>query len=355
MFERIALLGSRELFVLSGAALALGTAYLATLLGLSPALGAFLAGIALSESEVRDEVFHGLVPMRDVFAGLFFVSVGMLVDPAIVVSQPLLTLVAIALIVVVKGRLSAGLTRLFGYPGRTALLTGRGAGAVRGVLVPARQGGRRPRGAGGGPVLAPAGRVRAEHRDRRAASPRCRAARRPAGEAAAGSRGGHGARHARGSRRAVRAWPGRQDRRRRAPRPQRARGDRRRGRAARCRSARGRADGVRGSADNPLVLDRADIEHAQMLVLAIPETFAARGAVRYARRVNPSIVVTARSHGDGARAALVALGVDEVVLGEEELALELLRFTLQRRALAGPVVEATVGEFRLEAGGGSRP
>lgn len=92
-----------------------------------------------------------------------------------------------------------------------------------------------------------------------------------------------------------------------------------------------------------------------MLVLAIPETFAARGAVRYARRVNPSIVVTARSHGDGARAALVALGVDEVVLGEEELALELLRFTLQRRALAGPVVEATVGEFRLEAGGGSRP
>jgi CPA2 family monovalent cation:H+ antiporter-2 len=77
-------LGSAELFLLAAVALALGTATVSGLLGLSPALGAFLGGLMLTETEFDHRVIAEVVPMRNLFATLFFVSVGMLIDPAFI-------------------------------------------------------------------------------------------------------------------------------------------------------------------------------------------------------------------------------------------------------------------------------
>ncbi len=81
---RVERLGSPELFLLTAVVLALGTAAVSALLGLSPALGAFMGGLMLTESEFDHRVIAEVVPMRNLFATLFFVSVGMLIDPAFI-------------------------------------------------------------------------------------------------------------------------------------------------------------------------------------------------------------------------------------------------------------------------------
>src|SRR5690606_29181126 len=124
VFDRISALDNREVFIFSAATMALGTAYVATLFGLSPALGAFVAGIVLSESDVRHEVLGELLPLRDLFAGLFFVSVGMLVDLEFVLTNPLPVLLTVVMIIPAKGLVSLFITWAFRYPARTALLTG---------------------------------------------------------------------------------------------------------------------------------------------------------------------------------------------------------------------------------------
>jgi CPA2 family monovalent cation:H+ antiporter-2 len=87
-FERVASLQSREIFVITIAAFALGTAYVSSYYGLSLALGAFVAGMVVSESDIWHQILGEIIPLRDVFAGLFFVSVGMLVDPRFVIGNP---------------------------------------------------------------------------------------------------------------------------------------------------------------------------------------------------------------------------------------------------------------------------
>lgn len=82
-------LGGRELFVLFVAMVALGTAWFSASLGLSIALGAFLAGLFISESEYSHQVVSEILPFRDVFNALFFVSIGMLLDPSTILSRPL--------------------------------------------------------------------------------------------------------------------------------------------------------------------------------------------------------------------------------------------------------------------------
>jgi len=99
--------GSRELFRLCVLAIALGVAFGAALLfDVSFALGAFFAGMILSESELSQRAASETLPLRDAFAVLFFVSVGMLVDPMIVTRDPL-ALVATVLIIVVGKSLAA--------------------------------------------------------------------------------------------------------------------------------------------------------------------------------------------------------------------------------------------------------
>jgi monovalent cation:H+ antiporter-2, CPA2 family len=115
--------GSRELFRLAVLAIALGVAYgAAELFDVSFALGAFLAGMVLSESELSQRAASESLPLRDAFAVLFFVSVGMLVDPTILVKAPLAVLATVLIIVGGKAAIGYAIVRLFRYPQPTALM-----------------------------------------------------------------------------------------------------------------------------------------------------------------------------------------------------------------------------------------
>lgn len=114
--------GSRELFTLSVLALALGIAFGAVeFFDVSFALGAFFAGMVLNESELSHRAAHDTLPLRDAFAVLFFVSVGMLFDPMILVEQPLAVLGALAIIVLGKSVAAWLLVTLLGHSRRTAM------------------------------------------------------------------------------------------------------------------------------------------------------------------------------------------------------------------------------------------
>ncbi|MGM3161279.1 YbaL family putative K(+) efflux transporter [Dickeya undicola] len=114
--------GSRELFTLSVLAMALGIAFGAVkLFDVSFALGAFFAGVVLNESELSQRAAHDTLPLRDAFAVLFFVSVGMLFDPMILVSEPLAVLGTLLIIVIGKSMAAFLLVHLFGHSKRTAL------------------------------------------------------------------------------------------------------------------------------------------------------------------------------------------------------------------------------------------
>ncbi len=119
---RVAGTGSRELFTLCVLAVAMGVAFGASeFFGVSFALGAFFAGMLLNESEFGHKAANDSLPMRDAFAVLFFVSVGMLFDPRIVVEQPLEVLATFLIIVVGKSLAAWGIVRAFGKPNATAL------------------------------------------------------------------------------------------------------------------------------------------------------------------------------------------------------------------------------------------
>lgn len=114
--------GSRELFTLSVLALALGIAYGAVeFFDVSFALGAFFAGMVLNESELSQRAAHDTLPLRDAFAVLFFVSVGMLFDPMILVREPLTVIATLAIIVFGKSIAAFMLVKMFGHSKRTAL------------------------------------------------------------------------------------------------------------------------------------------------------------------------------------------------------------------------------------------
>ena len=114
--------GSRELFRLSVLVIALGAAYgAAELFGVSFALGAFFAGMILSESKLSQQAATETLPLRDAFAVLFFVSVGMLFDPMILVREPLPVLATLLIIVIGKSVAAFAIIRLFRYPSSTAL------------------------------------------------------------------------------------------------------------------------------------------------------------------------------------------------------------------------------------------
>jgi CPA2 family monovalent cation:H+ antiporter-2 len=106
---------SRELFLLSTTTLALGVGYVTWSFGLSMALGAFLAGLVINESEYAHQALSDIVPLRDLFGMLFFVSVGMLLDPALVWQQLGALVFVVIAIVVGKAAILAGVVRAFGY------------------------------------------------------------------------------------------------------------------------------------------------------------------------------------------------------------------------------------------------
>jgi CPA2 family monovalent cation:H+ antiporter-2 len=114
--------GSRELFTLSVVAAAVGIAYgSAQLFGVSFALGAFFAGMVMRESHLSHRAAEESLPFRDAFSVLFFVSVGMLFDPRVLIQQPLQVLAVVAIIVVGKSLAAFLLVLAFRYPLNTAL------------------------------------------------------------------------------------------------------------------------------------------------------------------------------------------------------------------------------------------
>ncbi|UYP30585.1 Kef family K(+) transporter [Pseudomonas sp. Z8(2022)] len=122
MLMQIAKTGSRELFTLSVVAAAIGIAYGAAMLfHVSFALGAFFAGTVMRESDLSHRAAEESLPLRDAFSVLFFVSVGMLFDPAVLISEPLHVLAVVAIVIVGKGLAAVFIVLAFRYPLNTAL------------------------------------------------------------------------------------------------------------------------------------------------------------------------------------------------------------------------------------------
>jgi monovalent cation:H+ antiporter-2, CPA2 family len=355
LLRHASLLRNREVFVIAVVAVALGTAYLSQLFGLSLALGAFLAGLLISESEVSYQALGELAPLRDVFAGLFFVFVGMLVDPASVLASAPLLLVTLGLIVVLKGALSAGLAYLLRVPPRTALLAaaalaqagefsfllarvgvanGALAASTFSVLLAA---------AALSIVIAP-GVMRGTPALLRRLDLRF------------GARGAEWLptelNHPQERRRFVlicglgrvgrligaalerRGFPYRAiDVDPRVCQAQRERG----------------VDVSQGAAENPRVLERADVAAASVLVVALPDPIAMRHIVDYARRANERLPIIARARSAADREFLAQRGVSEIVVAETEIALEMARYTLARLGVSGAETAAIVQGLRRRA------
>ncbi|MCF8365420.1 MAG: cation:proton antiporter [Bacteroidales bacterium] len=115
---------SRELFLLTIIVIALAVAYLTYMAGLSLALGAFLAGLIVSESDYSQQAFGNVVPFLDVFTSFFFVSIGMMLDVDFLLSKPLLILLITIGVIVVKSVIATGAGLALGFPLRPSLLVG---------------------------------------------------------------------------------------------------------------------------------------------------------------------------------------------------------------------------------------
>jgi len=115
ILHRISQWGSRELFLVAITALGLGVGYATYLAGLSFAFGAFVAGMVLSESEYSHQALSDIVPLRDIFSMIFFVSVGMLLDPRYVWQYGAVIAGLVVVIMLLKAAVFVAITRLFGY------------------------------------------------------------------------------------------------------------------------------------------------------------------------------------------------------------------------------------------------
>lgn len=121
---------SRELFLLCVVALCLGIALLTEHLGLSIEMGAFVAGLMISEVEYSDQTLTYVEPLRDIFASLFFAAIGMLIDPVFLWNNLELILGLVTIVFIGKFLIVTPLVRLFGYPFKTALIAGLGLAQI---------------------------------------------------------------------------------------------------------------------------------------------------------------------------------------------------------------------------------
>jgi CPA2 family monovalent cation:H+ antiporter-2 len=126
LLKLIAGWNSRELFLVAVVALGIGIGYGTFLFGLSFAFGAFVAGMVLSESDYSHQALSDVIPLRDVFGILFFVSVGMLFDPAFLLNNIGLVLITVAIVLIGKSLIFATITRVFGYGNAAPFIVGLG-------------------------------------------------------------------------------------------------------------------------------------------------------------------------------------------------------------------------------------
>ncbi|HXG15707.1 MAG TPA: cation:proton antiporter [Calidithermus sp.] len=333
LLARVAGTQSPELFLLVALAVALGTAALSQALGLSLALGAFLAGLVISESDYAHETLARLLPLRDVFVALFFVTVGALIHPTAVVGHLDLLAVLLALIVPGKVLTRAAVVRLFGYPAATAVLVGLGLaqiGEFSYVLVQvARSAGQVTEELYQATLAASLVSILGNALLVRWVAPRLGSAieRSAAGGENSASPGapdvvlcGFGrvgsaigeALETFGVRYAVIERD-----------PDIVRELRRRG-----------VPCFYGDAAHTTLLERAGAGTARLVIVALPEIDRARLAVAAARRLNPAVPVLARAHGAREAEQVRRAGATEVIQPEAEAAATLIRHALERLGLA---------------------
>ncbi|ARR57025.1 Kef family K(+) transporter [Rhizorhabdus wittichii DC-6] len=367
VLERVARTGSRELFTLSVLATALGIAYgSAVLFGVSFALGAFFAGVVLSESDFSHQAAADSLPLQDAFAVLFFVSVGMLFDPAVLLRDPLAVVAVLAIILIGKSVAAFGIVLAFGYPARTALTVSAslaqigefsfiliGLGVTLG-LVPV--GGRDL-------ILAAAllsitlnplvfvafdGLERWLRRRPRILS----MIERGGGQALSTVSGpfDDGPRD-----HAIIVGYGRVGR---------VVGktlndeklpviivdkDRRRVEALRTQ----RVPAIYGEASTPGILAAAGIAHARLLVIATPEGFQTRRIIEIARELNPGIDVAVRTHSDAEVAHLESQGVGLAIMGARELSFGLAEYALRSLGVSRKRAADVIQKERISGEGGA--
>ena len=121
---------SRDIFILSVIVIVLGIAYLTSRAGLSTALGAFIAGIVISESEYSHQVLSDVLPFRETFNSLFFVSIGMLLEPGFLLANAGPVLLLSAAVLIGKTVITAGVVTLLGMPVRIAMMVGLYLGQI---------------------------------------------------------------------------------------------------------------------------------------------------------------------------------------------------------------------------------
>jgi len=124
LLYQIARTRHRELFLLVIVVIGLGIAWLTNYAGLSLALGAFLAGLIISESEYSHQALGSIIPFRDIFTSFFFVSIGMLLDLNFVLGNPGMILMLVLLVLLIKALIGGLATLILGYPLRTVILVG---------------------------------------------------------------------------------------------------------------------------------------------------------------------------------------------------------------------------------------
>lgn len=123
LFRQIVRARSRELFILTIIFIVIGTAWLTALAGLSLALGAFIAGLAISESEYSHQALGDIIPFREAFMSLFFISVGMLLDPHVLLKYPFLVASLVITVLIIKTLITTGAAMALGVPLRIAIIT----------------------------------------------------------------------------------------------------------------------------------------------------------------------------------------------------------------------------------------
>jgi K+:H+ antiporter len=355
--------GSRELFSLAVLAIALGLAYVSSsVFGVSFALGAFLAGAVVGESDMSHQAAADALPLRDAFAVLFFVSVGMLLDPTYLLANPGPVLAVLSLIVVGKAVTKFVVVAIAGYPSRVALTVAAGlaqigefsfivgtmgrslgllpdegyqlivAGALLSITL-------NPFLFGLIPVLETRlrdSRVVTALTDRRAGDlARLRPDERETlrlhaiicGYGRVGRLIGP-AFERRGFRYVVITQ-------------QRDEVDRL------------RANGVPaiyGDASNPAVLEMAGLPNARLVVVATPEPTETRLIVERVRAMNPGVDLIVRTHSDTEAAHLRSLGGKvQAILGERELAVQMARYALRRFGVSAAEAEAIAQGLRGRA------
>jgi len=364
LMTHISRMRSAELFLLVALAIALGTAALTQAVGLSLALGAFLAGLIISESDYAHETLARLLPLRDAFGALFFVTVGALIDLRAVLSHVPLLVGLVLMVVVGKAVIRTAVVWMFGHPLPTALLVGIGLaqiGEFSFVLVQVARNAGHVSDEIYSAILAASllsillnallvrvgpgwlGRLRLWLRARSGPMPIRAEPAPPArhvvvcGFGRVGSAIGEALDSFQIPYVVIETDA------------DIIRGLRQRG-----------VPCVFGDATRRRVLERAGVAHASLLVVALPEIDRAGLVVQHVRRFNRESPVLVRAHDPSAVDGLARAGATEVIQPEVEAAATLIRHALRRLALPQDRVLAYLDRFHramlleVESAGPSR-